>query len=152
MSMKRMYVKILHIFCLPLIRDGFLILIILSRKSRPVPETKQSSLCGPPPDLCRALNNTHTHTKKTLELRLLFFSHQLVLMKMQMDLCFRIFISLYTLQCKQTELRKSTTESKVLSKPHFANDFNYLLSDDLLTLRCPSWQLLSLVWILLSHL
>lgn len=34
-----MYVKILHIFCLPLIRDGFLILIILSRKSRPVPET-----------------------------------------------------------------------------------------------------------------
>lgn len=58
MSMKRMYVKILHIFCLPLIRDGFLILIILSRKSRPVPETKQSSLCGPPLDLCRALNNT----------------------------------------------------------------------------------------------
>lgn len=53
-----MYVKILHIFCLPLIRDGFLILIILSRKSRPVSETKQSSLCGPPLDLCRALNNT----------------------------------------------------------------------------------------------
>lgn len=60
-----MYVKILHIFCLPLIRDGFLILIILSRKSRPVPVSKQSSLCGPLLDLCRALNNTKK--KKTTQ-------------------------------------------------------------------------------------
>lgn len=77
MSMKRMYVKILHIFCLPLIRDGFLILIILSRKSRPVPETKQSSLCGPLLDLCRALNNT-----KTPRAGVTVLSHELLFLRL----------------------------------------------------------------------
>lgn len=58
---KNVYEKVAY-FCLLLIRDGFLIFIIPSRKSRPVPETQQSSLCGPPLGLCKALNNA---TKKS---------------------------------------------------------------------------------------